>query len=95
MNWMVRNSGGSKDAMLTFAVGGFLVAGLAVLSSFLDGVTIGSFHATFKTPDVALVSVFLAATLTSYVSRRNKKLDAEIEMKKIDAEKNADSEPYV
>ena len=71
--WMMKNSSGKKDAMLSFAVGGFVITAIAVILSFIETITIASY--TFKTrpPDVALITVFLSSTLIAYVTRRNKK----------------------
>lgn len=72
--WL-KNTAGVKDSMLTFAVGGFLVSAFAVISSFLEKITVGTFELVLKSPDVALVTAFMGATLVAYVTRRNKKDD--------------------
>jgi len=69
--------------MLTFTLGGFIVSTYAIVASTLEEFAIGGFELTFRTPDATMVSALLGATLLAYVNRRNKKLDAEVEMKKL------------
>ncbi len=71
----VKNTAGVKDSMLTFACGGFLISAFAVISSFMEKVSVGTFELTLRSPDVALVTAFMGATLVAYVTRRNKKDD--------------------
>jgi hypothetical protein len=75
MIWM-KNTSGKRDSMLSFAFGGFIVACVAVMVSFFEGITIGSFTLKFVTIDashVALLTLLLGSTLTAYVTRRNNK----------------------
>jgi len=69
----VRNTAGVKDSMLTFAVGGFVISAFAVVSTFVEKITVGKFELMLQSPDVALVTAFMGATLVAYVSRRNVK----------------------
>lgn len=75
MKWL-KNSNGTPDSMLSFAFGGFIVTCLAVIISFLGKISIGDFSFEFSELDashVALVTMFLGATLTAYINRRNTK----------------------
>jgi len=86
MVWMLKNSAGKPDSMFTFAVGGFLITALSILVTLVDSVSIGDASVNIGSPDSTLVMAFLGATLLAYVNRRNKKLDAEIELKKVKLE---------
>ncbi len=84
--FMMKNSKGDKDAMLTFAFGGFIITAMALIASFLGKVTFQNFEVIFKNPDSTIVVAFLGATLLAYVNRRNTKdkHSQELEMKKLD-----------
>ena len=73
MGWMLKNSAGVKDAMLTFAVGGFLITGLTVVLSLVSKISVGETDLILRTPDTTLIAAFLGATLVAYVTRRNVK----------------------
>lgn len=75
MMWL-KNTSGKRDAMLSFAFAGLVVTCTVVIFSFLNAITVGSFSMTFVTltaSHVALLTVFLGATITAYVNRRNAK----------------------
>jgi hypothetical protein len=67
MTWMIRNSRGRPDALLTFSVWGVVVVLLKVLGNgaSFKGVSFGAI-------DAALVGAVLAPTLGSYVVKRVK-----------------------
>jgi hypothetical protein len=77
MWWMLRNSKGVKDAMLTFAVVGLLTTVWSVVASTIEEIKIGSFTLSLTAPDATIVAALLGATVTAYVFRRNKKDDIE------------------
>jgi ABC-type nickel/cobalt efflux system permease component RcnA len=72
MGWL-KNSSGEPDAMLTFAALSFAVTSLCVLLSMVESTSLGNFDLDLKSPDMMLVSTYLATCFTSYVIRRNKK----------------------
>lgn len=84
MNFWVRNSGGRRDAMLTFATISFLVVTASILLSSISEIHIGSFRTTFTPLDPGLVSIYLGATFTAYVTR--KYTDRKFDEKKTDKE---------
>lgn len=61
----IRNTQGKKDALLTFAVIGFVVVLAKVL---LNGATVAG--VSFGTVDPALVGAVLAPTLAAYTTKR-------------------------
>lgn len=74
----IKNTAGTPDSMLTFALGGFIITSVVVIISFLGKLSVGNFSLEFVTLDashVSLVSMFLGATLLGYINRRNKKDD--------------------
>lgn len=73
MNWMLKNSRGDRDAMLTFATGGFVITVCAIIASLVESISIGSTTIKIVSPDSTIITAFLGATLLSYVARRNKK----------------------
>jgi NhaP-type Na+/H+ or K+/H+ antiporter len=78
MRWL-KNSGGKPDAMLSFALGSFIICALGLVASILQGtiIKLGDSSFTFSSPDATIYAAFLGATFTSYVMRRNKKDDLE------------------
>jgi hypothetical protein len=70
MRWMMSNSAGKKDAMLTFAFFSFLVVTLNILLSTFGTLTINDFTISFQVLDGSIMAVYLGATFTAYVSRR-------------------------
>lgn len=79
MNFWVKNSGGKRDAMLTFATVSFLIVTISIILSSISEVTIGGFKATFVPLDSGLASIYLGATFTAYVTRKytDKKFEKE------------------
>jgi purine-cytosine permease-like protein len=73
MSWMLKNSKGKPDAMLTFAAISFLVSSFAVLMGVIKVITVGTVHLEFGNADASLVLGYLGACFTSYVMRRNTK----------------------
>lgn len=71
MNWMLRNSRGARDALLTFAAGAVAVSFAKVLT---NGAAIGP--VVFGTIDSGLVAALLAPTLGAYVAKRISGKDA-------------------
>lgn len=65
MTWMVRNSEGKRDAVLTMTLVGFAVI---LLKFLLAGVTVGSF--TFGDVDATVIGALLTPTMGAYVARR-------------------------
>ncbi len=75
IDWMLENSDGKKDAMLTMAAAGFA---MILLKLLLSGAAIGS--VSFGELDAGIVAALLTPTLGSYVARRytDQKLDPEV-----------------
>jgi hypothetical protein len=69
MFWMLKNSSGKKDAVLTMAVVGFA---FCVFKMLLAGVTLqlGGREISFGTIDASTIAAILTPTLGSYVARR-------------------------
>jgi hypothetical protein len=65
MTWMLRNSRGRPDALLTFAAGAVVVAFVKVL---LHGVV--AFGMTFGSIDAATIAALLTPTLGAYTAKR-------------------------
>lgn len=86
MSFWVKNSSGKKDAMLTFATISFAVVTICFVLSSISEINIGKFHATFSQLDSGLVSIYLGATFTAYVTRKwtDKKFEKEINIEPID-----------
>jgi hypothetical protein len=82
MRW-IKNSAGQQDAMLTFAIGGFIVTIISIFASFIDDITVGDWSITVGKADAAMVSAFLGATLLAYVRRRDQKDKNAHELEKI------------
>jgi len=85
----IKNTAGTPDSMLSFAVGGFFTVIGAIICSIIAGskFTIGGQEVLVNAPDATLVTAFLGATLLAYVNRRNKKDDLKHELAKIKLEK--------
>lgn len=82
----VKNTKGSPDAMLTFALGGFVVTALSIVISFIDKINYGNVEIVLSSPDATIISAFLGATLLAYVNRRNTKdkFEHEKEMRRLE-----------
>jgi len=89
MKWMLKNSKGVPDSMLTFAVMGAGTVVGAIIASVLAGskFVVGSQEIVLHSPDATVVTAFLGATLLAYVNRRNKKDELEHDLKKIELER--------
>jgi hypothetical protein len=89
--WL-KNTAGTPDSMLTFAVGGFFTVIGSIACSILAGskFIFAGHEIVLSSPDPTLVTAFLGATLLAYVNRRNKKDDLAHELKKAKIEKGAD-----
>jgi hypothetical protein len=79
VNFWVKNSGGKRDAMLTFATVSFFVVTISIILSSIAEISIGKFRATFIPLDSGLASIYLGATFTAYVTRKytDKKFEKE------------------
>lgn len=69
MNWMLKNSDGERDAVLTLTVAGFLV----ILFKFvIAGMSITFSSNTYTAGDIdaATIGALLTPTLGAYVARR-------------------------
>ena len=77
MGWMLKNSAGERDGAWSLTVVAFIIVSLCVIASMFDQITLGEKIIKFKSPDVALLTLYLGMTGTGYVVRRNKKLDVE------------------
>ena len=86
MLW-IKNTAGEQDAMLTFALGGFIVITISILASMVTKITIGTVVITVVAPNTALVTAYLGATLMAYVNRRNNKDSADLEIEKMRLQK--------
>jgi len=82
--WL-KNTANKPDAMLSFAFGGFAITGLAVILAFLGDLNVGnfSFKLDLNASHVALLTLFLGATLTAYVNRRNAKDKSAAKLKEL------------
>lgn len=68
MTWMLKNSRGRPDALVTFAAGAVAVILLKVL---LNGVSLAVLGGvSFGTIDATLVGAVLLPTLTAYTAKR-------------------------
>ncbi len=67
--WL-KNTEGKKDAMLTFAAIGFVVATLNIILGSLGTITIGSLSFDPKFLSSDLMAVYLGSTFTSYCMRK-------------------------
>lgn len=74
MSWMLKNSSGVKDGMFTLSVVSFVVVSVCVVISMFDQITLGSSVFHIKSPDVALLTLYLSISHGSYVWRRGQKL---------------------
>ena len=63
--WMLVNSRGRPDALLTFAAGAVVTV---LLKTLLNGVVVGAVH--FGTIDASLAGALLASTLGAYTWKR-------------------------
>ncbi len=70
MIWMMKNSQGKPDAMLTCAVVSFAVVTFNIFLSTFGTVSIAGQTITFQPLDSGIMAVYLGATFTAYVSRR-------------------------
>jgi hypothetical protein len=72
MRWMIKNSDGKQDAMLTFSVVGFTVV---VIKFLLSGVVVKlmglGYDISFGAVDGAAIAAILGPTLVTYAARRN------------------------
>jgi hypothetical protein len=78
MNWMMRDSKGDKDAMLTFAFWSFIVVSFCIVLSMFKTVALKKFEIELASPDSALLLGYLAATFGAYVTRKYHKGKLEI-----------------
>lgn len=69
MTW-IKNSSGEPDAMLSFATIAFIMVTLNLLLATLGEITIAGTTLHFQAMDTSVMSVYLGATLTAYVSRK-------------------------
>ena len=72
LRW-IKNSACEPDAMLTFAMTGFIVVSLSVLLSMFDTIHFRNLSLDIVAPSETLLLGYLASTFGSYVVRRNKK----------------------
>lgn len=79
-SWMLKNSGGEPDGVWTLTVLSFIIVSACVTLSMFDQITLGKAVFNIKTPDVALLTLYLGMTGGGYVLRRKQKLDAEKEI---------------
>jgi hypothetical protein len=86
MGWMINNSAGKPDSMLTFAVIGALTTVAAIFLPMVKKIELLTFvfEPSGVAPDATIVTAFLGATLLAYVNRRKQKLDAEIKLKELE-----------
>jgi len=69
--WMMEDSRGKKNAMLTFAFVAFCVVSFCIVGSMFKSFAFKAFSVELATPDTTLLLGFLAATFGAYVARRN------------------------
>ncbi len=72
MNWMMKDSRGKKNAMLTFAFVSFTVVSLCVILSCLKSKAFRTLSIELTMPDTSLLLGYLGATFSAYVLRRNR-----------------------
>jgi len=70
MKWMMKNSAGKPDAMLTFAAISFAVVTLNLLLSSFGSFDFKELAITFNALDASVMSAYLGVAFTAYVSRR-------------------------
>lgn len=70
MGWMIKNSAGKKDAMLTFALVAFVTVVLKVLVSGFT-LNVSGHDVNFGDVDGAAIAALLTPTLGAYVARRH------------------------
>jgi hypothetical protein len=70
INWMMNNSKGKPDALLTFAFLSFIVVSFCIVLSCLKSVAFRAFSVELTMPDTSLLLGYLAATFGSYVTKR-------------------------
>ena len=68
--WMIKNSEGRKDAILTFAAVAFLFVMLRFIVSGVSLKITDNFNIDFGELDATLVAAVITPTLGSYVMRR-------------------------
>jgi len=69
MKWMLKNSKGDRDAMLTFATVAYFVCMVKFIGHNLT-INVDSFSINFGSLDSSLVASVLGPTLGAYVTRR-------------------------
>lgn len=70
MRWMLKNSAGKKDAMLTFAVIAFVVVIMKfIVSGF--AISIAGHDINFGDAEAGAIAALLTPTLGAYVARRH------------------------
>lgn len=89
MTWMLKNSAGQKDGVWTLTVISFLIVSVCVILSMFEQIAFGKVIFVVKTPDVALLTLYLGMTGTGYVWRRGQKLkDGKVQETSEEVEKN-------
>ncbi len=70
MKWMMKNSNGKKDSMLTFAFISFMIVSIVILLSVVKSFTVKGVLFEFHPPNDVLLLGYLGATFGSYVTKR-------------------------
>tara|TARA_R100000152_G_C6705797_1_gene134412 strand:- start:419 stop:694 length:276 start_codon:yes stop_codon:yes gene_type:complete len=66
----IKNTSGKPDAMLTFAVISFAVVTANLLLSTIGSIESDKFSIGFTAMDAGIMTAYLGATFTAYVTRR-------------------------
>ena len=66
----IKNTTGKQDAMLTFAVISFAVVTANLFLSTFNSIQSDTLNITFQSLDAGVMTAYLGATFTAYVSRR-------------------------
>lgn len=70
MRWMMKNSKGKPDSMMTFAFWSFIVVSVVILLSVVKSFTINGVLFEFHPPNDTLLLGYLATAFGGYVTRR-------------------------
>lgn len=70
MRWMMKNSKGKPDSMMTFAFWSFIVVSVVILLSVVKSFTFRGTTFEFHPPNDALLLGYLATCFGGYVTRR-------------------------
>jgi len=70
MNWMMKNSDGDPDAMLTIAIVAFMAVTINIFLATFGGLTVAGVTFDFTVLAAGTITAYLTPTLGAYVTRR-------------------------